>query len=217
MRRGACVLGLALAACHAQPDASDGGALDLAGADLSGPVYVSLAGKWSFSSDAQGTPDPAAFIIGTPDGGSITVEFHGSGACGCSAEHLVVALPREMPCDSTHMQFDWFASPAAVFYNNALRVDFDPNGGSTGAKGQFVGSEWVGNSACAYNFMNHFGTPAQLRDGGNDIPLGILVRDVNGSCTHGQSFDKIDIHVEGYACADGDVTATLANFVLVIE
>lgn len=220
------------AGCHAKlDDAGDGGGVDLArspdlangdwiettGDGGASVVRLNLLGGWSFIYDAESSQLPeASVIVNTSD--AVSARFS-DGGCACSAEHRVFTLPRPMPCDATVLSFDWgVAEVYSLEGMSALRVDFNPGGDIyDGDDGQFIASTWTGTSACAFHINNMYPSPARLRRGHNDVALKDLAIDVDGRCTHGATFTSIDIHLEGYSCAQvpaqppPTVTANLSN------
>jgi hypothetical protein len=195
-------------ACHAR--------LDEPPPDLlaAGPLGIDLRGDWEFSYDAVPSNEPRA-VVTANSAAAVTVAYAAPAGsdCGCSAQHLVVVLPRSISCDAT-MSFDWRHLGSLDESNStALRVDFDPRPGDldSGHAGQFYGSTWTGLSACAwrYELMHHFPKTPTIVDGHNDITLGQLIPAKDGDCR--SSFDAIDIHVEGYSCSGDDMSASLAN------
>jgi hypothetical protein len=202
---------LLLSACHARLDPVDAG--DRTDGTLA-PVTFDFLGGWSFSYDAEPSTDPTAMVL-LDTSTSITVDFKGSSGCGCSAQHKVFQLPRAMPCPSTVMSFDW--DVGEVFDatdSTALRIDFNPKGNHyQGDRGLFTASTWSGNSACAWSLANSFPSPPRIQRGHNQIALGDLSVNVDGFCTLPDTFESIDVHVEGYTC-NGEVVATLSNLQL---
>jgi hypothetical protein len=203
---------LLITACHARLD----GAPSDAAAPDHGAVMIDLLGDWSFSYDGVPSSYPLA-VVTAKTAASITVAYTAPAGrdCGCSAQHVVVVLPRQISCDTT-MSFDWAHNgPLDDANSTALRVDFDPGANAdSGNAGQFVGSTWHGPSGCAWraDFMGRFPAETVMVDGHNDVALGQLVTDRDGECR--SAFDVIDVHVEGYNCNGGEMSATLANLVL---
>jgi hypothetical protein len=177
--------------------------------DLSGDLaarYLDLSTGWTAVMDGPNTPDPAV-TLSTSSATQAVVSSVGGPGCGCNAQVLSIPLQATYPCQGTTLEFGYStsAAPNAFGFNNtaSLFVGFFLSGASVGS---FSASEQTGHSNCALLFNDTFPSTPQIHEGQNQIALGSLTSAVDGSCNG--SFDRIDVHMQGYGCAATDTSTT---------
>jgi hypothetical protein len=180
---------------------------------------------WSFSEDAGpaiGHPNVQVTAL-TPT--SVTVAYSDGDVslCGCNAQRTVLALGRTWSCAAATIAFEYHTDPSfkAVPYNApSIQIRFLTGAALTtpafygGA--QLIGSEETGvagmpetSSTCAFIMKDYFPATPQVHEGLNVLHVGSLMPAVSGSCQ--ESFNAIELHLQGYSCGGVTNASTLSN------